>query len=123
MEAYNDEWFNDNYIVRLVLRDKDGLIYREEHDDMSLTDFEVLYGNISDELIEVEMKLKKDEEKFNGTIIFLNDLWGVGHYSFNNLNREEIESLKTELSKKVNKLVLSLIQNEVSNKLEIKEEL
>ena len=58
LEAYKKDWFEDSYNVKMVLRDEDGRIYEEEYDEMSLTDFEVLYGQISDEMIECHLTHK-----------------------------------------------------------------
>lgn len=43
------------YRILIKLKDIDGNIYQEVHRKMTLTDFEILYGNYSDEIIELYM--------------------------------------------------------------------
>jgi len=53
--------FTDSYKIRLVLRDENDLVWEENYEEMSLSDFEVLYGTITSELLYVEMKINDPE--------------------------------------------------------------
>lgn len=57
----NQNWFNDSYYIKWVLEDENGLKWSEEYNEMSLNDFEVLYGNNSYKIIEIEMRLVNNE--------------------------------------------------------------
>lgn len=52
------EWFKDSYKIRLELQDCKGKKRIETYREMSLSDFEVLYGGITDHIIAVEMRLE-----------------------------------------------------------------
>lgn len=54
-----EKWFEDSYKVRLVLEDEFGDRYVENHPEMSLSDFEVLYGNIVDKIVRVDIRLSE----------------------------------------------------------------
>lgn len=123
MEAYNGDWFGDSYIIRLVLRKGNGEIYREEHDNMSLTDFEVLYGNISDELIEIDMKLKTEEEKYEGYVMFLDEIGLIRYFYFKDVTKEKIEAIKKDLIKQKHKLLLSVSKERMSNFIDVIDEI
>lgn len=51
--------FMDSYNITLLLMDDNKNIYSELHKGMSLSDYEVLYGNISDMIISMNMSLVK----------------------------------------------------------------
>ena len=57
----NQNWFNDSYYIKWVLEDENGLKWSEEYNEMSLNGFEVLYGNNSYKIIEIEMRLVNNE--------------------------------------------------------------
>ena len=52
------EWFKDSYQVKWELQDETGKKWIETHREMSLSDFEVLYGNNVHHIIWVEMRLE-----------------------------------------------------------------
>ncbi|UMO75948.1 hypothetical protein Goe23_00020 [Bacillus phage vB_BsuP-Goe23] len=47
--------FIDSYNVTMLLQDDDGKQYYEYHMGLSLSDFEVLYGNTVDEIIKLRL--------------------------------------------------------------------
>lgn len=47
--------FVDSYDVTMLLQDDDGKQYYEYHKGLSLSDFEVLYGNTADEIIRLRL--------------------------------------------------------------------
>ncbi len=53
----NQSDFVDSYNLVLMLRDDKGKTYVEKHQNISLSDFEVIYGNITKEIIHLEMRL------------------------------------------------------------------
>lgn len=52
------DWFRDSYKIVIELQDDAGNKRIERHREMSLTDFEVLYGNITEHIIHLEMRLE-----------------------------------------------------------------
>jgi hypothetical protein len=53
--------FVDSYKVVIVTETEDGKRERQEHTNMSLADFEVLYGMIMDHIVYVNLKLMEGE--------------------------------------------------------------
>lgn len=47
--------FVDSYNVTMLLQDDNGKQYYEYHKGLSLSDFEVLYGNTADEIIKLRL--------------------------------------------------------------------
>lgn len=57
-----DSWFKDSYTVQMILEDEDGKRFEENYDEMSLSDFEVNYGNIFHKIVSIEIRLKEMPE-------------------------------------------------------------
>lgn len=49
--------FIDSYTLKWTLRDEQGRVWSEELDEMSLSDFETVYGNNSNEILNIELRL------------------------------------------------------------------
>jgi hypothetical protein len=49
--------FQDSYKIEMMLENENGDIRKETHENMSLSDFEGLYGTITDHIISIEMRL------------------------------------------------------------------
>lgn len=56
-------WFEDSYYIFIRSVDENGEIIDEEYDEMSLSDFEVVYGNITNHIVEVKVVLASDKGK------------------------------------------------------------
>lgn len=54
-----DSWFKDSYTIQMVLEDEEGKRFEENYDEMSLSDFEVNYGNIFHKIVSIEIRLKE----------------------------------------------------------------
>jgi hypothetical protein len=54
--------FVDSYRVVIVTETEEGKRERHEHENMSLVDFEVLYGMILDHIVYVSLKLMEDKK-------------------------------------------------------------
>lgn len=52
------EWFKDSYKVVIELQDEAGQKRVETHREMSLSDFEEVYGQITEHIIQLEMRLE-----------------------------------------------------------------
>lgn len=52
------EWFKDSYKVVIELQDETGQKRVETHREMSLSDFEEVYGQITEHIIQLEMRLE-----------------------------------------------------------------
>lgn len=48
--------FDDKYYVWFKMKDEEGRVFEEEYFALTLTDFEILYGNISYDIIEIKLK-------------------------------------------------------------------
>lgn len=52
------DWFKDSYKVVIELQNDEGHKRIERHREMSLSDFEEVYGQITDHIIQLEMRLE-----------------------------------------------------------------
>lgn len=55
--------FIDSYNCFITLRGDDGIRYNETHRNLSISDFEVLYGNITDEIVSLMLVKVSELEK------------------------------------------------------------
>jgi hypothetical protein len=54
------KWFKDSYKIVICLETHQGKQRFETYRGMSLSDYEVLYGTITDKIISVDMRLEND---------------------------------------------------------------
>ena len=52
----NEDKFIDSYNLYWLLKDENGDTYSENHNNISLSDFEVIYGNEVNEIILVQLR-------------------------------------------------------------------
>lgn len=61
-QAYDGEWFVDSYRFKFVLRRDNGEIYSEEYEEMSIHDFEMIYGLQDNEILKIDLELMNYEK-------------------------------------------------------------
>ena len=57
------EGFQDSYKCLIMLEDDNNLVWVEKHENISLSDFEIIYGNICHNILKVELEIMKEDRK------------------------------------------------------------